>query len=71
MAKNAKEKSCKRPEKKLTLYFRLILKIGPNYHNQRQKQTNKQTNKQKIIKPANPGKWGESDYHIIRFKYPV
>ena len=41
MAKNAKEKSCKRPEKKLTLYFRLILKIGPNYHNQRQKQTNK------------------------------
>ena len=56
MAKNAKEKSCKRPEKKLTLYFRLILKIGPNYHNQRQKQTNKQTKNNKTSKPWEMGR---------------
>ena len=67
MVKNARVKSCKRPEKKLGLYFRLILKIQ-----QLQLKT-------KIyiyiyiykIKSANPGKWGESDYHIITFKYPV
>ena len=63
MVKNARVKSCKRPEKKLGLYFRLILKIQ-----QLQLKTKIYIYK---IKSANPGKWGESDYHIITFKYPV
>lgn len=48
--------------KKLGIYFRLILKIEPDYHNRRQNNSN---NNNKISKLW---EMGESDYHIIRLK---
>lgn len=63
-AKNARKSLVKDLIEKLGIYFRLILKIEPDYHNRRQNNSNN-NNKSHLWE------MGESDYHIIRLKKHV